>query len=550
MSHPVSTAAQRRRAILLVLASAATFTLSAAAVKALDRQIPLAQIVLFRNVFSMPVLVLMAMRTGGLGMLAPRVGFRLHAERIFWGLGGMFSAFWGYMYLPLATATALGFTMPLFLTALSVLILRETVGWRRWSAVAVGFAGVLVMLRPASQTLPAAERDALIARMRAALVAAVPGVGFGFTQPIQMRMNELLSGVRADVAVKVYGEDLPTLARLGAEIARVLRTVRGATDLRADRVEGMPVLRATIDRHAAARLGADGHEALMMVEAIGGRTVGSVLEGRQRYPLRVRLPAGLRDDLDALRRLPVHIAGDATVPLCDVATLEVIDEPVVINRESLSRRLVVQTNVRGRDLGGFAAEAQRAVARSVRLPPGYRLEWGGQFENLERARLRLAVVVPVALALILALLFASLRSASAALLIFANVPFAATGGVLALWARGLPLSLSAAVGFIALFGVAVLNGLVLMTQVRQLRAEGRSPAEAAQEGALRRLRPVLTTALVASLGFVPMALTTGAGSEVQRPLATVVIGGLITSTLLTLLVLPTLYAWLGRRDAP
>jgi cobalt-zinc-cadmium resistance protein CzcA len=409
---------------------------------------------------------------------------------------------------------------------------------------------VLVMLRPASQTLPAAERDALVARMRAALVAAVPGVGFGFTQPIQMRMNELLSGVRADVAVKVYGEDLPTLARLGAEIARVLRTVRGATDLRADRVEGMPVLRATIDRHAAARLGADGHEALMMVEAIGGRTVGSVLEGRQRYPLRVRLPAGLRDDLDALRRLPVHIAGDATVPLRDVATLEVIDEPVVINRESLSRRLVVQTNVRGRDLGGFAAEAQRAVARSVRLPPGYRLEWGGQFENLERARLRLAVVVPVALALILALLFASLRSASAALLIFANVPFAATGGVLALWARGLPLSLSAAVGFIALFGVAVLNGLVLMTQVRQLRAEGRSPAEAAQEGALRRLRPVLTTALVASLGFVPMALTTGAGSEVQRPLATVVIGGLITSTLLTLLVLPTLYAWLGRRDAP
>lgn len=405
---------------------------------------------------------------------------------------------------------------------------------------------VLVMLRPAAQTLPAAEREALIGRMHDALTSAVPGVAFGFTQPIQMRMNELLSGVRADVAVKVYGDDLPTLARLGAQIARALRSVRGATDLRADRVEGMPVLRATVDRHAAARVGADAQEALSMIEAIGGRTVGSVLEGRQRYPLRVRLPAGLRDDLDALRRLPVHIAGDATVPLRDVALLEIIDEPVVINRESLARRLVVQTNVRGRDLGGFAEEAQRAVRRSVRLPPGYRLEWGGQFENLERARLRLAIVVPLALGMILALLYASFRSAGATLLIFANVPFAATGGVIALWSRGLPLSLSAGVGFIALFGVAVLNGLVLVTQVRQLRQRGTGLVEAAREGALRRLRPVLTTALVASLGFVPMAVTSGAGSEVQRPLATVVIGGLVSSTLLTLLVLPTLYAWLGR----
>jgi cobalt-zinc-cadmium resistance protein CzcA len=409
---------------------------------------------------------------------------------------------------------------------------------------------VLVMLRPASQTLPAAERDALVGRMGDALHAAVPGVGFGFTQPIQMRMNEMLSGVRADVAVKVYGEDLPTLARLGAQIAQVLRGVRGATDLRADRVEGMPVLRATVDRHAAARLGADGHEVLSMIEAIGGRTVGTVLEGRQRYPLRVRLPAGLRDDVEALGRLPVHIAGDATVPLRDVAILELIDEPVVINREALARRLVVQTNVRGRDLGGFAEEAQRAVARAVRLPPGYRLEWGGQFENLERAKLRLAIVVPLALGLILALLYASLRSVGATLLIFANVPFAATGGVLALWSRGLPFSLSAGVGFIALFGVAVLNGLVLVTQVGQLREAGETLVDAARDGALRRLRPVLTTALVASLGFVPMALTSGAGSEVQRPLATVVIGGLASSTLLTLLVLPTLYAWLGRAWAP
>ncbi|MBK6535778.1 MAG: efflux RND transporter permease subunit [Deltaproteobacteria bacterium] len=409
---------------------------------------------------------------------------------------------------------------------------------------------VLVMLRPEAQILPAAEREALITRMHDALTRAVPGVGFGFTQPIQMRMNELLSGVRADVAVKVYGDDLPTLARLGAQVARALRGVRGATDLRTDRVEGMPVLRATIDRHAAARLGADAEEALAMVEAIGGRTVGNVLEGRQRYPLRVRLPEGLRDDVEALRRLPVHIAGDATVPLRDVALLEVIDEPVVINREALARRLVVQTNVRGRDLGGFAEEAQRAVRRSVRLPPGYRLEWGGQFENLERAKLRLAIVVPLALGLILALLYMSFRSVGATLLIFANVPFAATGGIVALWSRGLPLSLSASVGFIALFGVAVLNGLVLVTQIRQLREQGSGLVAASREGALRRLRPVLTTALVASLGFVPMAITSGAGSEVQRPLATVVIGGLVSSTLLTLLVLPTLYAWLGRVLGP
>lgn len=410
---------------------------------------------------------------------------------------------------------------------------------------------VLVMLRPESQTLPQAAREALVARMQAALRSAVPGVAFAFTQPIQMRTNELLSGVRADVAVKVHGDDLHTLARLGAQVARVLSTVRGATDVRADRVDGMPVLRATLDRHAAAVRGADGHEALSMIEAIGGRTVGTVLEGQRRYPLRVRLPAGLRDDPEALRRLPVHIAGDVTVPLRDVARLELIDEPVLIQREGLTRRMVVQANVRGRDLGGFAEDARRAVARSVRLPPGYRLEWGGQFENLARARLRLAVVVPVALGLILSLLFVSFRAAGPTLLIFANVPFAAIGGVLALRARGLPFSISAAVGFIALFGVAVLNGLVLVTQVRQLRGLGAGLVDAAREGALRRLRPVLTTALVASLGFVPMALTTGAGAEVQRPLATVVIGGLVTSTLLTLLVLPTLYAWLGgalRRD--
>jgi heavy metal efflux system protein len=285
------------------------------------------------------------------------------------------------------------------------------------------------------------------------------------------------------------------------------------------------------------------------VEVVGGRPAGVVLEGRRRFPVRVRLAPDLRADLDAVRRLPVRLAPAGFAPLADLARLEIVDEPVVINREATERRLFVQVNVRGRDLGGFAEEAEAAIERDVRLPPGYRIELGGQFENLRRARGRLLWVVPSALLLIAGLLYTTFRDLRAALLLLVNVPFAATGGILALAARGLPFSISAGVGFVALFGVAMLNGLVLVSQTRSFVAEGMSWREAAVQGALRRLRPVLSTALVASLGFVPMAIATGAGAEVQRPLATVVIGGLLTSTLLTMVVLPALLARVASRRA-
>ena len=406
---------------------------------------------------------------------------------------------------------------------------------------------VYVLLKPHDHWPEEIDHETLIARMQAALTEAVPGAVFGFSQPIEMRTNELVSGVRSDFAVKIYGDDLPTLARLGAHVARVLGRVDGAEDIKADRVQGLPVLRARPDRSALASHGASASSVLDAVETVGGHPVGEVLEGRRRYALRVRLAPELRGDLDAIKRIPIATR-DGLAPLQELAHVETVDEPLVISREATERRLIVQANVRGRDLGGFADEAQLTIARDVHLPPGYRMEWGGQFENLRRARARLAIVVPIALTLIFALLFFTFRALAPALLILLDVPFAAVGGIFALVARGLPFSISAGVGFVALFGVAVLNGLVMVTQIRHYRLEGRSLDAAVREGADRRLRPVVTTALVASLGFIPMAIAHGAGAEVQRPLATVVIGGLVTSTLLTLLVMPTLYALVGRRD--
>jgi len=410
---------------------------------------------------------------------------------------------------------------------------------------------VYVILKPRDAWPAPIDHEALIGRMETRLHDVIPGVTFAFSQPIEMRMNELVSGVRSDFAVKLYGDDLKTLARIGEEIGRVLERVRGAEDVKVDRVRGLPVLRIRPNRAALAAHGASASDALDAVETVGGVTVGDVLDGRRRFALRVRLAPDLRGDLDAIRRLPVAtstLQGGALVPLQELAHIETVDEPLVISREATDRRLIVQANVRGRDLGGFADEAQAAIERRVSLPPGYRIAWGGQFENLRRAKARLSVVVPLALALIVTLLFFTFRSLPPALLILLDVPFAAIGGVLALVVCGLPFSISAEVGFIALFGVAVLNGLVLVAQIRHYRQEGRAVDEAVREGAQRRLRPVVTTALVASLGFVPMALSQGAGAEVQRPLATVVIGGLLTSTLLTLLVMPSLYAWIAKRD--
>ena len=414
----------------------------------------------------------------------------------------------------------------------------------------VDFSDVYVMLTPPSAWTRADHQAALVEQMQAVLEAAVPGVSFAFSQPIELRTNELIEGVRSDVAVFIEGDDLDTLEGLGDRVAEVLRGVPGAQDVKAERVAGAPLLVIEVDREAISRLGLRASDVLDVVAAVGGRPVGTVLVGEKRHTLQVRLPAEVRASPESLGRVLVGSTGGARVPLSQVARLSVEEGPAQVGRAQGQRRLTVELNVRGRDVASFVAEARGALGRAIPLPAGYRLGWGGQFENLEAASGRLALLVPLALLLIFGLLQANFRSARVTLLVYTNVPLAVTGGLVALYARGLPLSISAAVGFIALFGVAVMNGVVLVTHVRALHLAGVSAREAAEEGARDRLRPVLMTALVAALGFLPMALATSAGAEVQRPLATVVIGGLVTSTLLTLLVLPSLYArWAGAPPA-
>jgi cobalt-zinc-cadmium resistance protein CzcA len=361
-----------------------------------------------------------------------------------------------------------------------------------------------------------------------------------------MRFNELIAGVRSDVAVSVFGDDLDVLERLGGEIAAMLRRVPGAADVRADQIQGLPILRIVLDHARAARYGISVDDVLGVVEAIrAGRVVGVVMDGVRRYDIVVKFNLPLQADLDAIRNLPVMDPDGHPVPLAQLAEIRIEEGPAQISREFGQRRLNVEANVRGRDLESFVREARQTIEASLNKPEGYYLEWGGTFEQLERGRSRLLVVVPIVLFAIFVLLYAAFGSIRSALLIFTGVPLAAVGGVFALWIRGIPFSISAGVGFIALFGVAVLNGVVMVSAIRRLQTEGKELREAVDLGASERLRPVLMTALVASLGFVPMALSTSAGAEVQRPLATVVIGGLISSTLLTLVVLPTLYAWVG-----
>ena len=383
--------------------------------------------------------------------------------------------------------------------------------------------------------------------MDQALEAQVPGTFFSYSQPIELRLQELITGVRSDVSANLYGEDLATLRGKGNEIAKVVAEVPGAEDVKVEQVGGLPMVRVKIRRDAIARYGINVARILETVEALGGKEVGEVLEGQRRFALTVRIEEADRDDIEKIKNLKVADPQGRLIPLSQLADITVEVGPNQITHDDLQCRIAVGVNVRGRDLSSFIADAQRAVEAKVHVPPGYWMIWGGQFENLQRASRRLAIVVPLALFLIFVLLYTTFNAVKPAALIYLNMPLAATGGIVALFLRGMPFSISAGVGFIALFGVAVLNGVVLVTYINQLRSQGRSPAEAAFEGALIRLRPVLMTASVASLGFLPMALSTSAGAEVQRPLATVVIGGLITSTVLTLVVLPALYAWLGRR---
>jgi len=426
-----------------------------------------------------------------------------------------------------------------------------------------------VMLKPRKEWPdPDKSKAAVVSDIQEAC-EDVPGSAYGISQPIQQRMNETVSGIRSDVGIKIFGDDLDELIQSAARVQAVLQKVPGAADVKTEQVSGLPVLTVKLNRQALSRYGINVSDVQNLVEiTVGGKGAGKVFEGDRRFEIVVRLPERLRSDIEAIRSLPVPLppienhAAKATpalwgssplaqiryVPLSELAQIDLAPGPNLISREDGKRRIVVTANVRGRDLSSFIADAQNQVMGKVKLPAGYWIGWGGQFEQLVSATQRLAIVVPLVLFLIFLLLFISLGSMADALLVFSGVPLALTGGVAALLLRAIPLSISAGIGFIALSGVAVLNGLVIITFIERLRREGVPLVDATREGALTRLRPVLVTALVASLGFVPMAIATGAGAEVQRPLATVVIGGVISSTILTLLVLPALYV-LFRREA-
>ena len=425
---------------------------------------------------------------------------------------------------------------------------------------------VYVLLKPRSMWRTARTREELIEAMDRRL-REIPGVTYNFTQPLAMRLDEVVSGVRSDVAVKLFGEDPETLLELAETIRRLLERIPGAADVQVEPMLGARELRLELNRAEMARFGVSVDDVAHLVEtAIGGKVATQIIAdaasrehsgnpstdenstfSAPRVEVLVRLPERYRRDPQMIGQLLLQAPGGERVPLARLARITTAEGPEVINRENATRRIVIQANVRGRDLGGFVRDAQERLRRELRLPPGYYIAWGGQFENQQRAMRRLRVVVPLVIFLIFLLLFATFDDLPRALLIMVNLPFALVGGVAALWARGLNVRLSAAVGFIALFGIAVLNGLVMVSAINRLREQGTSLRHAVVDGATIRLRPVLMTALIASLGFIPMATSTAPGAEVQRPLATVVIGGLISSTVLTLFVLPLLYEWMERR---
>ncbi len=410
-------------------------------------------------------------------------------------------------------------------------------------------ADTFIIMHPRDQWPDPRKPKATLVAELAAAVERIPGSKYEIIQPIQMRFNELIAGVRSEVAIKVYGDDLDTLVGLGSQVEAQLKGIPGNADVQAEQVTGLPMLTVTPDRLRLARYGLNVEDVQRTLStAIGGTNAGRIFEGDRRFDVVVRLHDERRESIEEIGRLPLILPDGSGIPLQEVADIQVVMAPNQISRENGKRRMVVSANVRGRDLGSFIADVRTTVAKEVEIPTGYWIEYGGTFEQLQSASERLAIVVPLALLLILGLLYGAFGSARDALLVFTGVPLALTGGVLSLWLRGMPFSISAAVGFIALSGVAVLNGVVMLSFIRDLRAAGKPLEQAIVEGAMVRLRPVLMTALVASLGFVPMAVNVGVGAEVQRPLATVVIGGVLSSTLLTLLVLPALYRLAGARD--
>jgi cobalt-zinc-cadmium resistance protein CzcA len=411
----------------------------------------------------------------------------------------------------------------------------------------VDLSDVYIELKPHDEWTSAETREELVEKMSKALTDRVPQASFSFSQPIELRVAELISGVRSDVAIKLFGDDLDTLKQTADQIAATVGKVQGAADVKVEQVSGLPQLQIKPDRSAIARYGINVEDVNDVVESvIAGKDAGQVYEGEQRFNLVVRLQEDASRDVETIRNLQVPGPTGAQVPLSQLADIRIVEGPAQISREDTRRRIGIELNVRGRDIASFVQEAQAALDKEVKVPPGYYLTWGGQFENLQRATSRLLIVVPLALFLIFVLLFMTFNSVKQAFLIYTSIPLAIVGGVLALFVAGLPFSISAGVGFIALFGVAVLDGVVMVSYINHLREEGRSVRQAVREGAEARLRPILMTATVATLGFVPMAIASGAGAEVQRPLAIVVIGGLIVSTVLKLLVLPMLYGWLER----
>ncbi len=408
---------------------------------------------------------------------------------------------------------------------------------------------VEVHLKPYHKWTTGRSKEELIEAISKQL-SKIPGITFAFTQPIQMRFSELIAGVRSDIAIKLFGEDLNILKEKAEEIAKIVTKIEGAADIKVEQISGLPQLQIKPDRTKIARYRINIADVNQIIEtAIGGKSAGEVFEGEKRFDLVVRFKEEARNSIDAIKNILVSTPNGSSIPLGQIADIFVEEGPAQISHEHSQRRIVIELNVRGRDIGSFVEEAERTIYEKIKLPTGYYLQWGGTFEQLASARERLAIVVPLSLFLIFLLLFISFGSIRNALLIYTGIPFAIVGGVFALLTRGIHFSISAGVGFIALFGVAVLNGVVMVSFINKLRQEGKPLENAVIEGAVTRLRPVLMTALVASLGFIPMAISTGAGAEVQRPLATVVIGGLITSTILTLFVLPTLYMWFEKQKS-